>query len=224
MILFKRLRFTLALAAAIAAVALATGTATGRLSDGLLDHVGFAPSDLAAGRAFFTIFSSSVFTAGGTYFFRILFGISLPMVGWCEWRIGSRRTVVVFVVGHVAVLLLFSGMVAAAGRLGFDPLAGLWSVKDVGPSAGGYACLGAAVASLRRPGVRLGGVVAAVVWLTVLLLYRYEQSPAGDAMLSADVAHLMAVPAGYVLARLTAPRPPRPPPTAGASSGSATGR
>ena len=210
-----RLRFTLALAATLCAVALASGTVLHRLPDRLLAVVGFAPSDLAGGGgALLTIASSALFTGGGTYFFRVLLLIALPMVGACEWRQGWRPSVTVFVVGHVAVLLLFSGVVAAAGRVGFDPLARLWDVKDVGPSAGGYACLGAAVASLRRPRTRAAVFAAAVAWLAVLLTYRYESSPAGDAMLSADVAHLLALPVGYALAGVTG-RPPRPGPRGG---------
>ena len=200
--LVARLRFTLALAATLTLVSIATHTAMRPLPDRLLAQVGFAPSDLQNGRALFTIASSALFTGGGTYFWRILFGISLPMVGACEWRTDWRRTVIAFVVGHVAVLLLFSLVVAATSGVGFDPLARLWDVKDVGPSAGAYACLGAALATLRRRRVRNVTVLGTMIWLASLMIYRYEANPAGDALLSADVAHLMALPVGVTLATL----------------------
>ncbi|NJC95748.1 MAG: hypothetical protein C3F07_08660 [Anaerolineales bacterium] len=69
--------------------------------------------------------------------------------------------------------------------------------RDVGPSAGYFACLGLVSAKLKRPWNLISGGVLLLIFLTVLLL---PPQAGEDARIkfSADLAHLMAFPLGWI--------------------------
>jgi len=98
----------------------------------------------------------------------------------------------------LVVAFLLAIPLAAAGVVRGELLA---KARDVGPSAGYFGCLGLALAALPRPA--RGRVLAAVL---VLLAARFAGSfirvPDGGRQISADSAHLVALPLGFLAARI----------------------
>ncbi len=188
---WRRLWFTSASLGALVVVGSLTDTYRSDLARRVLRVWGWAPADFAVGELY-RIVTSALVTHGGVVFWTGL-ALVLGMVGVTEWRRGTLRTALTFWGGHVTTLLLMASV--AYVHLQIDPeTAEIWSgVRDVGPSAGAFSCLGLLAADLpKRQGQILGvGVI------TMLLV---------DAMLvpgptivetSADLAHLIAFPLGY---------------------------
>ncbi len=144
---------------------------------------------------FYRLLTSLLFTAGGWRFYASLAMLAFA-VGYAEWNFGTLRSVVTFFGVHLMALILLFVIVLFANQI-FTIESGrrLWEVRDVGPSAGYYGCLGMAIAGLRRP-VR-GPLIALI--LAVLLSragYSFAYLPEKGRMLSADLTHLIAISLG----------------------------
>jgi len=162
------------------------------------DRLGFAPMNLLDFQ-WQRLLSSLLVTAGGWKF-----PASLLMLGACvgiaEHRYGTGATIKLFLTSHLAVLLFLSVVILALEQ-GVDSSLVLPLVKgrDIGPSAGYYGCFGAIL-------MLLTGVRRAISFVMVLsiLLARLTMSvselPEAANVVSADAAHLLALPLGGLLA------------------------
>ncbi len=148
----------------------------------------------------YRLLTSILFTVGGLRFY-----ISLAMlavaVGWLEFARGTPVAAMTFVGVHIATLLIMACGIALSTTL-IETHRGnlLWYVKDVGPSAGYYGCLGLAVASL-APGIRLPIVITIFLVLVGRSGWSTYHLPENGQMMSADIAHLIAFPLGLFISR-----------------------
>jgi signal transduction histidine kinase len=194
--LFRRIPFTLLTSGGLVIAALVTNTHMEQISQRWLDRFGFAPSDLWFWRLE-RLFTSALVTSGGRVFWQALFFVAFA-VGAAEWLAGPKRAAATFWGVHLLTLVLLSLIIA----LMIDQLHNLGLeasevARDVGPSAGYFACLGLVSARLKRPWNWVSGGILLVVFLVALLL------PAGagenaQVKFSADLAHLMAFPLGWI--------------------------
>ena len=132
------------------------------------------------------------------------FGGALGMVtlgvGTAEWRTSSARAASTFWGVHLLTLLLESGGALASDQAGWIATASL-RVRDVGPSAGYFGCIGLALATLRKPWRELLGILVFVGLVAALFLPpRAGQSAIVKRL--ADAAHLIAFPLGWLSAGL----------------------
>jgi hypothetical protein len=192
----RRTPFTLAMVAAVAVVALLTDTQVGPLRQHLLDTLGFAPRDMTASR-WAAIFTSALVTYGGWTLAGVLFMV-VACVGSAERAAGTRTAALTFWGVHVLVLVLLAFLLRPPGLEPFAfaiPLLPL--PRDVGPSAGYFACLGLRVAYVRS---RKARAAAGFVVFAALGVALFVPSAAGvdwRTELLADVAHVASFGIGW---------------------------
>jgi hypothetical protein len=192
----KRLPVTLLVCGALVGTAL-LATGQGRtLAGHWLQRVGFAPRDLATRRVD-RLFTSAFFTHGHGTLWRAL-ALILLFVGWTEWKHGSRRTAATFAGVHLGTVVLLGAAILALRHAGaIWPWMEYPMARDVGPSAGYIGCLGLSCARLETP--RREIALAAVMAVLVIAPWAPALSPeSADAKLSADLAHLIAFPLGWL--------------------------
>lgn len=188
-----RVKFTALTLAAMFALASLTTTFGSKLGRGVLREWGWGPVDVTAGEVY-RLISSALLTSGGAVFWMAV-GMVVIMVGAAEWRFGSLRSGAVFWLGHVATLASLAVITRLARVVSGSESAAWIAGRDVGPSAGAFACLGLVVRSLRsRHQWLMGGAVVGALLVDALFL-----SGPGSSERSADVAHLIAFPLGYLM-------------------------
>jgi len=191
-----RLPFTLIMLTSLTFVGLMTNTHLQQISRWWVDRLGFAPRDL-----WFLhlerLFTSALVTQGAGVFWQALGMIAL-CVGLAEWLAGTRRTLATFWGVHLLTLITESALIKWVLQplqwVAANPLP-----RDVGPSAGYFACLGLASVSLKNPWRWISG---AVIWTVLIVAVFVAPRPGQDASLklSADLAHVIAFPLGWVSA------------------------
>jgi hypothetical protein len=194
----RRVPFTLATLLALSLVAIWTGTHLDQISLEWLNRLGFAPLDLL-NLNLERLFTSALVTSGGRVFWQAFLMVAL-CVGAAEWLTGWKRTAATFWGFHLLALNLLTLIVAISHRtLREFGLEAVIVARDVGPSAGYFACLGLVSASLKRPWNWISGGVLLAIFLIALLM---PASAGGNAQLklSADLAHLLAFPLGWLSA------------------------
>ena len=194
----RRVPFTLA----VVGLMLVLGVATGSLWDALVDRqllevVAYGLPALEAGRvwtpvtgAFFALVPAQyVPVAGG----------ALVLLGWSEWRLGTRRTAVAAVGAHLVGVLGASLFLLAFRSVGWDWTHRLSETLDVGFSAGALGAVAAASATLAPP---WRGRLRVVLWLyaSISLLY---------IGLLWDVEHFLAIVFGLAVGPVLLGRRPR---------------
>jgi hypothetical protein len=192
----RRFPFTLCMLLGLIVAAMVTNTHFAQITDQWLDRTGFAPADLVFFR-FERLFTSALVTVGGTVFWEALVMV-IFCVGIAEWMVGWKRTALTFWGVHLLALLLLSLIV----YLSLDQLQALGMesselVRDVGPSAGYFACLGLVSSRLKRPWNWASGAILLAIFVVVLFMPAASGEDAG-LKLSADLAHLLAVPLGWL--------------------------
>ena len=200
----RRIPFTLILLTSLTLVALVTNTHFQEISQHWLNRIGFAPNDLWYWRLE-RILTSALVTQGGIVFWEALLMTAFA-TGTAEWMTGWKRTAVTFWGIHILSLVLLSIIVL----IGYQQLQsiGLESselVRDVGPSAGYFGCLGLVSARLHRPWHWItGGILILLFTLTLFL----PPGSGEDAKIkfSADLAHLLAFPLGWLSGFIWPPR------------------
>jgi hypothetical protein len=197
---FHRIPFTLFTLAGLAIAALVTNTTFQGITRHWLNRTGFAPNDLWYWRVE-RMFTSALVTSGGFVFWEALFYV-IFVVGLAEWMTGWKRAAATFWGIHLLAMILCSLIISLAAHQ-------LWSIglkasnlaRDVGPSAGYFACLGLVSARLKRPWQWVSGGILFVVFVTAVFL----PAAAGESAhlkFSADLAHLLAFPLGWFSAGL----------------------
>ncbi|MEW6288021.1 MAG: hypothetical protein AB1509_17560 [Chloroflexota bacterium] len=199
-VLLRRIPFTLTMLAGLFAAALVTNTAFQTITHHWLNRLGFAPNDLWYGRLE-RIVTSAWVTSGGMVFWQAVFFVAFA-VGLAEWLTGWKRAAVTFWGIHFLTLILLSFLLSLAGNsLRSFGLEASELARDVGPSAGYFACLGLASARLKRPWNWLSGGVLLLGFAAALFLPPASGESAA-VKFSADLAHLMAFPLGWFSAGL----------------------
>jgi hypothetical protein len=188
--------FTLATMAGLILVALVTNTYFEQITRHWINRIGFAPRDFWYLR-FERMFTSALVTAGGKVFWQALFFVAI-FVGLAEWTTDSKQAGFTFWGVHLLTLALLSLIVSLAlHQLRDFGLAASEIERDVGPSAGYFACLGLVSAQLKRPWNWVSGLILFIMFVVALFL------PAGagesaEIKFSADFAHLLAFPLGWL--------------------------
>jgi hypothetical protein len=198
-----RLPFTLLMLSWLALAALFTNTYFEAITHHWLNRIGFAPRDLWYWRLE-RLFTSALVTSGGRVFWEAVLFIAL-VVGIAEWQTGWRRTAATFWGVHLITLVLTSLLISLAihqlRRIGLEASE---VARDVGPSAGYFACLGLISARLRPPLRQVAGLLLLLNFGAALLLPPGSgESPA--VKFSADLAHLVAFPLGWLSAFIRVP-------------------
>jgi hypothetical protein len=191
----SRLPFTLSLLAAMIVVSVLTGTNLSQISAHWVNSLGFAPHDLLYLR-WERLITSALITNGGIVFWEA-FGMIALAVGLSELRFGWQPAALIFWGIHLITLFGTSLLIIIFWRVNSDPLTiALASGRDVGPSAGYFACLGLVINSLSRPWNRLGG---GLVWVILLIEILLPPAHGQDVALAltASLAHALAFPLGY---------------------------
>jgi hypothetical protein len=135
--------------------ALITNTYFDQINHHWLNHTGFAPNDLWYGNIE-RMFTSALVTSGGVVFWEALFFVIFA-VGLAEWLTGWKRTAATFWGVHLLALVLLSLIISLGiHQLRDFGLEAAEVARDVGPSAGYFACLGLVSAQLVETPVELG--------------------------------------------------------------------
>lgn len=198
--LLHRLPFTLTMRAGLFAAALVTNTAFQTITHHWLNRLGFAPNDLWY-RRLERIVTSAWVTSGGISFWQAVFFIAFA-VGLAEWLTGWKRAALTFWGIHFLTLILLSFLLSLAGdSLRSFGLEASQLARDVGPSAGYFACLGLVSARLKHPWNWMSGGVL-LLGFAVALTLPPGSGESAAVKFSADLAHLIAFPFGWLSAGL----------------------
>jgi hypothetical protein len=191
----RHIPFTLLTLAGLVIAALVTNTYFQEITRHWLNRTGFASNDLWYWRLE-RLFTSVFVTFGGKVFWVALFLVAF-VVGLAEWMTGWKRTAVTFWGVHLMALLLLSLIISlAAHQLRNFGLEASELARDVGPSAGYFACLGLVSARLKCPWHWISGGILFVLLVIVLFVPAFNGESA-QLKFSADLAHLLAFPLGW---------------------------
>jgi hypothetical protein len=197
----RRVPFTLTMLSALALGALVTNTYFEQITHHWLNRTGFAPNDLWYGRLE-RMFTSALFTLGGIVFWEALFFVAFA-VGLAEWMTGSKQAAITFWGVHLLALILLSLIISlAVHQLHNFALETSELARDVGPSAGYFACLGLISARLKRPWGWISGGILLTIFIAVLFLPPGAGETA-EIKFSAGLAHLLAFPLGWTSSWIT---------------------
>jgi len=192
----RRIPFTLLMLGGLGLTALLTNTYFEQITFHWLNLTGFAPNDLWYWRME-RMFTSALVTSGGRVFWQALFFVA-STVGTAEWLTGSKRTAATFWGVHLLTLILLSLIISLAiYQLRDIGLEASEIARDVGPSAGYFACLGLISARMKRPWHWVSGGILLVIFIVVFLLPPGAGENA-EVKFSADLAHLLAFSLGWL--------------------------
>ncbi|WP_027932683.1 bifunctional lysylphosphatidylglycerol flippase/synthetase MprF [Amycolatopsis thermoflava] len=177
----RRIPFTLAFLAALVVTGVATGSLWSPVEDrAWFPDVAFGLPAFEAGR-WWTPVTGPFFALTPLYYLPVFLSFAL-FTGLAELRLGTKRTIGTFVTGHLVAVLGAAGVLLALRDVS-SWAAAVATVLDVGPSAGAFAAITAATATLRAPW-RLRLRILLVGYAGIALLY-------GGTL--ADVEHFLAV-------------------------------
>lgn len=184
--------------------ALVTNTTFESITHHWLNRTGFAPNDLWYWRVE-RMFSSALVTSGGKVFWEALFFVAF-VVGLAEWMTGWKRTAATFWGVHLLALVIVSIIISLSlhqlKSIGFEASE---LARDVGPSAGYFACLGLVSARMKRPWDWVSGSIILAVFAVALFLPP-EAGESVHVKFSADLAHLLAYPLGWLSSKIGKPK------------------
>jgi hypothetical protein len=194
--LLRRIPFTLVMLSALLLAGMLTGTYFSQITHHWLNRLGFAPNDLWYWRLE-RMFTSAIITSGGKVFWEALLFTAFA-VGLAEWMTSTGRAAATFWGIHLLALVMLSLIISLSlHQLRAFGLEVSEVARDVGPSAGYFACLGLASARLKQPWQWLTGAVL----LVAFVLAFFMPAPVGESSkikFSADLAHLLAFPLGWL--------------------------
>ena len=194
--IIRRIPFTLIMLTGLFLGALVTNTYFQSITHRWLNRTGFSTRDLWYLRLE-RLFTSAMVTAGGRVFWEAILLVAL-FVGVAELRSGWKRTAAIFWGVHLLSLLLLSLIISLLlhqlHAMGIDASE---VARDVGPSAGYFACLGLVSARLKRPWNWVsGGVLFAFFLVALFLPASAGANPKQE--VSANLAHMLAFPLGWL--------------------------
>jgi hypothetical protein len=193
---FRRVPFTLLMLTGLVIGAMVTNTYVEQITHHWLNRTGFAPNDLWYWRLE-RMFTSALVTSGGVVFWEALFFVAFA-VGLAEWMTGWKRTAVTFWGVHLFALILLSLIMSLAAQpLLTIGLKASELARDVGPSAGYFACLGLVSAKLKRPWQWVSGGIL-LLFFVITLFTPAAIGESAKLKFSADLAHMLAFPLGWL--------------------------
>ncbi|RKR30508.1 phosphatidylglycerol lysyltransferase domain-containing protein [Arthrobacter oryzae] len=193
--LARKVPLALALTTLLWAAAIATGSMLSGPPPAIEHEVPVSLQSLAQGR-WWTVFSSAFFS-GNLASHLLASAVLLGFVGLAEATMGTRRTAVAFMAGHLGALVLYFSVVPLGVALGSEWLAGMLHAPLAGPYAASLAAVIAAsplISALWRR--RLRSLILAVT-LMLLLYIGHPQ----------NLLAFLGVLCGFGLAAVMSPRP-----------------
>jgi hypothetical protein len=184
-------------------VILLTGVATGTLWNGLrdrplLDQVGYGLPALEH-RRWWTPMSGSVFALRPVGLYRRARGVGV-LVGFAEWRLGSRTAAAVIVATQLVVVTVTSAVLIPLRATEWECATRVAGGELAGFLPGGFGAVAASTVTLRAPW-RVRMRVVLIGYVILLLLYRGAPR---------DLQNVLAVGLGLLLGPVVvAGRPPR---------------
>ena len=137
----RRIPFTLALALTLFVTTTVTGTLLRSIRSDELARWGFGAADLAHGHWLHLVLAT--FQIIDPYVALSMLATVLALVGACEYRLGTVRTVPVYALAHVAGWLATMAVAKIFAAHGSEWGTRLVAERDVGASAGAIGALGA---------------------------------------------------------------------------------
>jgi phosphatidylglycerol lysyltransferase len=119
--------------------------------------------------SWWTLLSGPFFAVVPLYYLPMAGGFAL-LVGFAEWRLGTRRTMAVTLVGQLVSVLAATVFLALFRDIGWDWADEVALTRDVGASGGALAAI-AVVSAAVRPPWRLRIRAALVVYVGVSIIY-----------------------------------------------------
>jgi hypothetical protein len=188
----RRIPFTLLLALTILVTTTVTGTLLRAIDAADLVRWGFSAADLAHGRWFHLFLAT--FQILDPYLALSMLATVLALVGSCEYRLGTARTVLVYALSHVigflAIIAVAKIFAATGSRWGTL----LVSEHNVGASAGAVGAMGAWLMAFPRP-LRTWSIALCAAFLVAAF---------GGDVHPWDIAHLASFLAGLGLGSIFA--------------------
>lgn len=197
--LLFRVPATLTLTAMLIAVGVWYGSWAQRIAPEVHHDFAHAPSHFLQG-AWHRILLSLPITADPQHLFASSVMLLL-CVGWLELQRGSRIATFLFFAAHV-VTTITESLIVRVMTTAFDLelVKRLEITGDVGPSAGYYACLTAAIAGSRFR-FRTLGLGLLILWLAARLCFNFFVGSSLAAVHHADAAHLLSALLGWLGSR-----------------------
>ena len=197
--------FTLLISGLLLTTAIVSGSLTHSLSPSWQDRLGFAPQDLFTPH-WDRMFSSALVTSGGKGFWPA-FGATVSLVLIAEWLSGTRGAALAFWIAHLGASIGGSLLTWLAAQFSNSTMLNeIYTLRDVGPSAGYFGCIGLIFAQLPRPWKYLAGL-AIMAGLIGGMIYSAYYGHTID--VSAGLAHLVAFPLGWSIAYIPFLKSPR---------------
>src|SRR3954453_8928022 len=189
----RRIPFTTAVVLVILVVGIATGSLWTPISERTwFPDVAYGLPPLTEG-AWWTPLTGSLLALSPIFYVAVIVSFLL-FVGFTEWRLGTRRTALICLVGQLVAVLAAAGTLFLLRHSGWNWAEELARTRDAGFSAGALACITVATAAMRSPW-RLRVRAGLVLYVTVAFLF------VGTL---ADLEHLWAVALALPLSRLLA--------------------
>ena len=193
----RKHKFTLLLITTVLLCSAATLGSNGSLYADSASSLGLAPRHLVSGELLRVM--TSLFLTHDLRHLEVVFVMIFLAVGWCENTLGSKIAFWTFSLSHLTSVFIFAVGVGLLHwmQLG-QSISTLYSLHDVGPSAGYYGCLSRTILACEIPHKKtlLGGLFGV---LSVRALVSFLQMPDSQISLSADIVHLIAVIVGVIL-------------------------
>ncbi len=195
--LIRQFTFTLLLILSVLLCSAALIRSDGSLNPDNLSNLGLAPRHLVSGELLRVI--TSVFLTHDLEHLTVAIVMASLAVGWCEFTLGTKVVIWTFSLSHLASVLIFAVGIGFLHwmQLG-QTISTLYSLHDVGPSAGYYGCLSRTILAgkIRDRKIWTIGLFAI---LSVRFLLSFFQMPGSQIRLSADIVHLIAASFGVIL-------------------------
>ena len=200
LVIIKRFKFTVFMLVGLVLVSVLTNTTFESITHHWLQRTGFSANDLWYWR-FERIITSALVTVGGKVFWEAIFFVAFA-VGTAEWLTGWKQAAVTFWGVHFLALVLLSLIISLfLHQLRSFGLEATEVARDVGPSAGYFACLGLVSAKQKQPWHWVSGGVIFLLFIAALFMPpAVSENP--QMKFSADLAHVLAFPLGWFLSRL----------------------
>jgi hypothetical protein len=196
--LIKRFPFTLCMVLILLLAAWWTHSYFEELAEMWVNRLGFAPRDFWFFR-WERLISSALVTSGSSIFWFAL-GMVAFTSGVAEWVTGSLRAALTFWGVHLVTLVLESLIFfLPLHQIGFIQARAIFFLRGVGPSAGYMGSLGLITTFLPKPW-RWVAFGALLIFLIIALFLPPRPGETEAIKLSADLAHLIAFPLGWMSA------------------------
>lgn len=193
----KKFPTTLSLLAILSLTAILTNTHVQALPDFLLQQTGFAPLDLI--KLDIKRMASSLFVTTDPAVFMLAFAMIAISAGLAEAKTSSLRTALTFFGVHSLSLIGVSLIALPLHWLNIAEGTLIALSRDVGPSAGYFGVLGLALAYHKKP---IETLISAALMLFLIGAFFTETGHNRAMEYSADLAHLIAFPLGWLSAKI----------------------